>query len=436
MNKIRVALIWPYGFLTGHTGVFPLSLGYLASNIPTDRYEIKIINCALLNIHSNSEELKRSLVDFNPNVVGISSFSATYPEALAVAMLVKTLNPETVTILGGIHATANPQEVIAQEAFDFVFRGEGELEFPRFLDGLQDQAFDWKQIPGLVYRDADGQPVFKDSHVIRAECLDQIKIPDYGVTELRRYLEQGYQISSTASEHAPIWTTRGCPYLCSFCNAPLVNGGVVRSHGIPYLMDWVRHLYENYNIRQFNIIDDNFTFHKEFAKEFCRAVLAMNLPGAIFSTPNGVRMERGDFELWSLMKQAGWPYLIVAPESGSKNTLKLMKKRLSLDKIPDIIKEMRKAGLPVYGFFLIGYPGETPSDLELTRKFILKCDLSYFYINPFQVFPGTPIFEQLVRNGEIDRTHLPNLRNLEGPSYITKDLVGFNFTKPHPSRNT
>ena len=68
--------------------------------------------------------------------------------------------------------------------------------------------------------------------------------------------------------------------------------------------------------------------------EFCRAVISLGLPDAGFGTPNGIRMSRGDPELWELMKKAGWRHLIIAPESGSQHTLQLMKKDLQLGIVP------------------------------------------------------------------------------------------------------
>ncbi len=88
------------------------------------------------------------------------------------------------------------------------------------------------------------------------------------------------------------------------------------------MVSLVRHLYDEKNIRQINIIDDNFTFHTEYAKEFCRAIIALNLQDLRFSTPNGIRVQRTDKELLHLMREAGWRSLIIAPESGSRKVLK------------------------------------------------------------------------------------------------------------------
>ena len=74
-----------------------------------------------------------------------------------------------------------------------------------------------------------------------------------------------------------------------------------------YVIDWVKHLYFDKNIRQVNIIDDNFTFHIDYAKEFCNRIIELNLKGLTLFTPNEIRVQKTDEELLRLMKKAGAP---------------------------------------------------------------------------------------------------------------------------------
>jgi hypothetical protein len=127
------------------------------------------------------------------------------------------------------------------------------------------------------------------------------------------------------------------------------------------------------------------------------------------------------------MKQAGWKSLIIAPESGSQRVLKLMKKHLDLSLVPPAVKDIKKAGLTVQGLFLIGYPGETLEDVKKTSEFIKKCRFNFIFLNVFQPLPGTPVYQELVAKGEIQDGLLPNNYSEGTRSYVTKDLVGFNF---------
>tara|TARA_Y100000031_G_C8214843_1_gene382841 strand:- start:867 stop:1640 length:774 start_codon:yes stop_codon:yes gene_type:complete len=195
------------------------------------------------------------------------------------------------------------------------------------------------------------------------------------------------------------------------------------------MVDWVKYLYHEKGIRMINIIDDNFTFHMDYAKEFCNEMIKLNLPDLRFGTPNGIRLQRTDTELLSLMKLAGWENLIVAPESGSKETLKRMRKDLDPDIIPDKVQEIKDAGLKVHGFFIIGYPGETPEDLQKTVDLIRKCKFNFFFLNNFQPLPGTPIYDELVAEGKIEEGLLP--KNYSGGErvYVPEALEDFNFPR-------
>jgi radical SAM superfamily enzyme YgiQ (UPF0313 family) len=182
-------------------------------------------------------------------------------------------------------------------------------------------------------------------------------------------------------------------------------------------------------VRWFNIIDDNFTFDVSFAKEICRRLIELNLPNAGFGTPNGIRMSRGDLELWTLMKQAGWRHLIVAPESGSQHTLNLMKKDLQLGIVQEKVKEIRRAGLKVQAFFIVGYPGESAADIEETFRLIRKCRFNFVFLANFQPLPGTPVYQDLVDRGEIPDGLLPKNFSDGLRTYTPPELRSFNFAK-------
>ena len=257
----------------------------------------------------------------------------------------------------------------------------------------------------------------------------KIKFPDYDSIRLEYYTRHGYRWNCPPKINAPIWVTRGCPYRCGFCAAPDLNGKPVRSHSIPYMMEWIKYLYFQRGVRWVNILDDNFTFHKKYAKEFCRAVIDLNLKGLRFGTPNGIRMERGDKELWELMKQAGWKMLLIAPESGSEKTIKRMDKDLDLKIVPRVVKEIREAGLKVQGFLILGYPGESEEDLLATRELILTCNFNFVFMASFQPLPGTPIYKELVANKELIDGVLPHHYSDGTRVYMPDTLKEFNFPK-------
>ena len=131
---------------------------------------------------------------------------------------------------------------------DYSFRGEADLAFAVFLDQLTLGNFNL--VDGLVYRDND---VLVKNEIKNEDDIDKIKIPDYHALKLKTYLDRGYNYGGFYGKTAPIWVTRGCPFKCSFCSAPLLNGRGIRAHSPEYLANWIEYLYHEFGIRQFSV---------------------------------------------------------------------------------------------------------------------------------------------------------------------------------------
>jgi anaerobic magnesium-protoporphyrin IX monomethyl ester cyclase len=421
---MKIALIWPEGYDIKY--VLPISFGYLKSNLDK-KHEIKILDCSLNKIDSNSEELKKFFLEFKPDIVGVSCWSNTYLEGIKILKIAKEINPNVITVMGGAHVTCYPNEAIKHTEIDFIFIGESEIAFNQFVEEIETKKLKFSKINGLIYKNKAGKII--KNEIKFEENLDKIKLPDYDSINLEEYIKKGYRFNTLHKMNAPIWITRGCPYACKFCSASIQNGRLIRKHSVEYVINWIKHLYYNKNIRQINIIDDNFTFDVSYAKEICKAIIDLNFKNLHIGTPNGIRIERTDAELLNLMKSAGWENVIIAPESGSIKTLQNMGKNLNLDILPEKIREIKKIGLKVHGFFIIGYPGETEEDIKKTIELLRKCKLNFFFLNNFQPLPGTPAYEELVKNGEIERGLLPKNYSNGERVYTPKGLEKINFPK-------
>jgi len=419
---MKVALIWPYG--NDHTYSVPLGLAYLVANCKLPGVEFKVFDGTLYDSPASSDNFRNFLLSYSPQVVVISCWSKTFIETCRIVEAAKALLPGCITVLGGVHPTAYAVKSLEHSFADYIVAGEGETSFRIFLSNLLDPQKLYST-PGLVYR-LEGRIV--ENPYCPPQDLDAIALPDYDAIELEKYFKKGYRYFSDTTRNAPIWLTRGCPYSCKFCTAPQINGHKIRMHSVDYGINWIEMLYIKYGVRHVNIIDDNFTFYADYTRAFCEALIRKDLKGLTMYTANGIRAQRTDFETLKLMKRAGWRIATVAPESGSKRVLKLMKKELDPDMWPAKVKEIRDAGLISHGLFLMGYPGETIDDIHETEKLIQRSNFDSIGIQYFQPLPGTPIYDELVHSGEIEDTLLPNSTS-GGRVYVTHDLAGFNFSK-------
>jgi len=216
---------------------------------------------------------------------------------------------------------------------------------------------------------------------------------------------------------APIITSRGCPYSCTYCAGHLISGKKIRYRSINKVIEEIKILYNQYHIREIHIEDDNFTFNHEFVFDFCRKLKENNL-NITWTCPNGVRLDTLNKELLSAMKEAGLYALSVGIESGSDRILKDMKKNLTKKEIREKIKLIRDCDLEVSGFFIIGYPTETKEDINETIKFSLELDLARAGFFIFKPFPGTEAANQLVTKGE-----LKEMSDNEWAHFVLADVV-------------
>ena len=402
---MKVLLIWPYSGFDGQT--MPLCYVYL---VPLIRkyHDVEFLDCGLHKIHPDSKEFSEFIQKCKPDVVGISAWTIHKDMATKTLKNVKSINPNIITIAGGPHFTGAADYSIEHDkgVIDYVLKGEGEETFKQFLDIISKNTFSEEELTkvfGLCFIKKDGN--VHETPMMLPPSLDDLGQPDYSVIDMLGYLKNGYSYRSQAKMQAPILTTRGCPYTCDFCSAPYLNGRGVRKHSLAYLKELITNLYDNYGIRHFNIIDDNFTFDTHFAKGFCKMITdnKKRFKGITFGTPNGIRIERSDQQLFYLLKAAGWSHLIVAPESGSQKMIDRMSKHLDLKIVPEKVKQIQKAGIEVEAFFIVGHPGETQTTINQTKEFIKKVKFDMLSIHIFQPLQGTPIYDQLLMAGSISQ---------------------------------
>lgn len=393
---MRVLLIKPSN-LSDH--IQPsLGLGYLAAQIRHE-HEVKIVDC--IKEQLPGPQLLPVLQSFRPHVVGSQCYSMDLERLKPVMETIKGFDPSITTIVGGAHATAAPEHTIkyfGRELLDFVFVGEGEIGFPIFLRELMKGAdAEFQNAPGLGW--------FQDGELrlnARGEekDLDKLGMPAWDLIMPESYPFSPHGVVCKNFPIAPIMATRGCPYMCTFCSSANTK---LRKRSIPLVLEEIRMLQERHGIREFHMVDDNFTLELDYAKDFMRALLAEGIK-ASWATPNGIRLERLDKPLLELMRQAGFYSLSVGIESGSDRIRIKMKKGSTIAKIwKDLRMVAEVGGIDMTGFFILGFPGETREDIEKTIEFAKELPLQRATFHSFIPLPGTEVWHQMEASGELGR---------------------------------
>jgi len=377
-------------------------------------HDVTIIDACLSDMEFS--DVTKLTVGLSPDYVGITGFTVQYSGAKRLFSEIKHLNHNIITVFGGQHASALTEYVMNDvPEIDFTIRGEGENAFPELVKALSLGNDHFKQVAGLAYR-ADGHIVVNSPVMI--EDLDSLDYPWQVINPLDYPSGMGHGFMVKRRPVAPIISSRGCPYQCTFCSGGLVLGKKLRLRNPKKIVDEIEYLMKTYGIREVSIIDDNFTFHRTHAAEVCDEILRRKLDIA-WSLPNGVRADGVDYQLLKLMKDAGCYYLAFGIEFGSERMLKITKKQLSMDKAQQAIKQAASLNLITQGFFLTGHPEEKREDTLATAELARKLPFDRISMNTLVPLPGSEVFEYCLEMGYLDLDSV-NWDSFEGPLYVPK----------------
>ncbi|HLP58872.1 MAG TPA: radical SAM protein, partial [Candidatus Deferrimicrobium sp.] len=207
---------------------------------------------------------------------------------------------------------------------------------------------------------------------------------------------------------APVSTTRGCPYSCTFCGSAVNMGKKLRSRSIAMVLKEMRLLYDNYGVREFHIIDDMFNFDKQRVLDFCNGIREQGMKIS-YTFPNGLRLNQLDREMLEMMKEMGAYSFNVGIESGSQRILDGIKKNLTLELIEEKVNLIVASGLEPCGFFILGFPGETEEDIKATIAFARKLRLKRAHFSNFLPLPGAEATRELLDHNELEKVDWGNL---------------------------
>jgi radical SAM superfamily enzyme YgiQ (UPF0313 family) len=387
-----------------------LGLGYLAAQIRND-HDVVIHDCIKEN--TSIEQMESVIASHDPHLIGIQCYSFDTSKVCRMLKVIKGAFPDKITVVGGAHISSTPKEAFDQfqPYIDFAFNGECELSFPKFLAALESTDRLFPDIKGLIWRDDKGRVIVNPAEFV--QDLDSLGYPAWDLMPPEHYPESQHGAFFERFPIAPIITTRGCPYLCTFCSAPKLSGRKLRHHSVEYIQKHVKILYAR-GVREFHIVDDNFTFDMNYCKSLLRGIIRLNLDISL-ATPNGIRMDYLDDEMLDLMKEAGQYLMTVAVESGSDRILGKMKKGTTVEKIRKNIALIQKHNFPIAGFFILGYPTETREEMEQTIRFSKELGLIRANFFTYLPLPGTSSYNELVSTGEIKKVDWNNFLFMTAP---------------------
>jgi radical SAM superfamily enzyme YgiQ (UPF0313 family) len=396
-----------------------------------DIFEVRTSDCGTYNFQGlNSDELV-DRIDPNAVILGVSMmFSQEWVPHREFINKVRARYPKLIIVAGGEHPTALPEYVLRDcPAINFLVAGEGEMTFLELVHAIF-RGKDPSHVPGVSYLDRSGAFV-TNGLSRRIAHINELPRPAWHLFKVENYHSGNWTMGISSGRNMPILGTRGCPYQCTFCSNPTMWTTRYTMRDPKDVVDEIEFLVKDYGARSIEFFDLTAIVKKEWILGFCDELKKRKLDVS-WQLPSGTRSEALDDETLQAIYDTHCRLLVYAPESGSPETLKLIKKKLNLERLTASVRKAVKIGHTVKINMIIGFPHETLRNVIGSILFGIRmawigiddCNLSVF-----TPYPGSQLYDELLAAGRIPPPDDEYFRNL---------LVQFDITKamshtPHVS---
>lgn len=340
------------------------------------------------------QDIIKKVVELKPKVVGYTSSTIEINDVIEMnAEIRRQIN--TISIIGGPHVTAAPEEVL-KRGFDVVVIGEGEQTALELFEELEKEQPDLSQVKGIAWKKDNGEVVInppREMIDITESCL-----PAYDKIYMERYLRVSDEVLRGVPVRAAIvMASRGCPYQCTFCACNKVFGYKVRYRSLENIRKEIQLLKNKYNAEAIWFADDTMTVSYDHVRKICSLMKEEKMYWGAQS-----RVDLTKEEIVRQMKESGCLQLDFGVESGNQRVLdEVINKRIKLEQVERAFALCRKYGIRSHAAFMLGLPTETRKEMIDTFEFAKKIKPNWYAFGIFTPLPGTYLYDHYYQPGEI-----------------------------------
>jgi anaerobic magnesium-protoporphyrin IX monomethyl ester cyclase len=400
--------------------MLPLGPAYIAASLEEAGFEVKVVDLTFsIEGRYDVGRVAKAILNLEPGVVGISSFTSTITSAYTIANAVKKKAKDLPIVIGGPHASALPHRTLEEcPAVDAAIIGEGEYAFRDFTRHLFDKGRQRAPVDlkGVVFR--RGSQLLGDPKPVYIEELDRLPFPARHLFNLKKYAESSYYFDAKQVPVTSIVTSRGCPYGCLYCSRTSSGHRFrVRSpENVVRELEWLK----NAGFNEVQIVDDDFTEDRERVLELCRLIKAKGLDMS-FNLLGGIRVDKVDEELLSTMYDAGCYVIHFGVESGDDQVLKYNRKGVTSTQIKNAIHLAKRRGYKVIVYVIVGLPGSSIESEKRTINLLKECGPDATRVSVCTPYPGSALWGMLKDRLEDVAWERYNESDVSNPIYISGD---------------
>ena len=351
----------------------PLGLLSIASYLISHGYDdVHVLDAQVENW--SHAELAQRVSELKPDVVGITAMTFTLIDVkLTVEEIRKRVR--TKIVIGGPHTSIYPEETLALGA-DYSVVGEGEITFLELVEEIR--------------RGTATKQIYRQEKFI--EDLDALPFPARELVPISKY----YSVLAEDTPTTTAFSSRGCPYLCTFCDRPAL-GKKFRSQSAKRVVDEMQWC-EEHGIKEIFFYDDTFTILKQRNIEICKEYQKRNLS---IGWDIRARVNTVDEEVLRLFKSCNGRRIHFGVESGVPRILKELNKGITREQTINTFRRCKVLGIKTLAYFMMGTPTETLDDVKESLKLAKEIEADYMQMTILSLFPGTKIYDMAIKEGMV-----------------------------------
>jgi len=402
----------------------PLGLAYIAAWLRETGHEPAILD--MRHAEPDRPAFAACVRDFAPRLIGIGLYTVTVPVAGEIARIAKEQVPGCRIVVGGPHPAGAPEECARHPDFDFAAVGEGEVMMQELADVLE-RGGELRSVAGLHYT---ADPTDPDSELIVNEprgWIDDLDSLPWPARDLLPPLDS-YRMTMFQYRKWPattLYTSRGCPYGCIFCERREILGTKFRVHSPEHVVDEIEHLVQDWGMKEVFFYDDTFTLDGRRATRIAEEMLRRDVR---ISWNISTHVRNVDRDLLALMRRAGCWQIAYGIETGDDRVMAEIGKGTDLATVRERVGWTVEAGLEAKGLFMIGHPTDTPESIERTIDFACSLPIASANFKITTPFVGTPLRDMADDYGQLAGD---DYRNFMGdpdqavfvPNALTRDYL-------------
>ncbi len=383
----------------------PIGLLYVYSYLKnTKKYDVFFVDLNIEMKFISKKSLKDTIKDlinyYKPDLVAVSALYYTSRDIFhKIAKEIKESDANIKVVLGGHYPTHITNLALQDENIDYAIISEGELGTADLIDALNGYS-KIEDVEGIAFM-KDGKLVKNDRKTFWKEFKNSKRLPWEDV-KMEYYFKEGksflYRIFNKGEiKLGSMTATRGCPNRCTFCSSSKFFKSIWRFREIDSIIEEIKFLKDNYGINMIVFNDENMTVYKDWFIKLMDEMKKLNIRWMVGGGLSARTINNE--EVIKKMYESGIAAFNIAIESGNEETLKKVKKPLTLPEVENVVKLIRKHGNGfIVGFFIVGFPFETKKEFIETLEFGGKLDLDWRSYYCFQPFPGTELYDYCIEN--------------------------------------